>query len=114
MPPPPAEERGKKRGYYYRIHIIHAQDDYLIPWSHRDQMLWSAVNASLAGGISFPDLEVEKEAEKVALGAGGWTFFQATSHGLVRQDILKYGLHDWIMGYPIVSIAVMRAFNLDS
>lgn len=114
IPPLPTDDAGKKPGHYYRINIIHAQDDYDIPWSHSDQMLWSAVNASLSEGITFHDLELEKEAGKVALGAGGWTFSRATTNGIIREDIPKYGLHDWIMGYPIVSIAVMRAFDLDS
>lgn len=103
----------KKPGHYYRINIIHAQDDYDIPWSHSDQMLWSAVDASRAEGISFHDLELEKEAGKTALGEGGWTFSSATRNGVIREDISKHGLHDWIMGYPIVSVAVMRAFDLD-
>jgi abhydrolase domain-containing protein 12 len=114
MRPLPADESDKKAGKYYRINIIHAEDDYDIPWSHSNQMFWSAVNASLSEGITFNDLELEKEAGKVALGAGGWTFSTVMRNGVVREDILKYGLHDWIMGYPIVSVAVMRAFDLDS
>lgn len=101
-------------GKYYRINIIHAQDDYDIPWKHSDQMFWSAVNASVPTGISFEELEREKEVAKVALGEGGWTFSRETNRGVIREDIAKYGLHDKIMGYPIVSIAVMRAFGIDS
>ncbi|KAL1881269.1 hypothetical protein Daus18300_001121 [Diaporthe australafricana] len=113
MPPLTVDESGNKAGHYYRINIIHAEDDYDIPWSHSDQMFWSAVNAFRSDGITFRDLEMEKEAEKVTLGAGGWTFSRETTNGIVREDILKHGLHDWIMGYPIVSLAVMRAFDLN-
>lgn len=113
MRPLPVDESGRKAGQYYRINIIHAEDDYDIPWSHSDQMFWSAVNASLSEGITFHDLELEKEAGKVALGAGGWTFSRVARNGIIREDILKYGLHDWILGYPIVSVAVMRAFDLN-
>lgn len=98
---------------YYRIHIIHAQDDYDIPWTHSDQLFWSAVNASLPAGISFEALQREKEVAKVALGEGGWSFSRETNRGMIREDISKYGLHDKIMGYPVVSVAVMRAFGIE-
>lgn len=102
-----------KNGKYYRINIIHAQDDYDIPWTHSDQMFWSAVNASMLEGVSFEELEREKEVAKVALGEGGWTYSRETSRGVIREDIAIHGLHDKIMGYPIVSLAVMRAFGID-
>lgn len=114
MPRLPTDESGEKPGRHYRVNIIHAQDDFIIPWSHSDQMFWSAVNASLSEGTTFQDLELEKEAGKVALGDGGWTFSRETRNGIIREDISKYGLHDEIMGHPIVSVAVMRAFDLDA
>lgn len=103
-----------ENGKYYRINIIHAQDDNDIPWIHSDQMFWSAVNASLPAEISYAELEQEKELAKVALGEGGWSVSRETGRGVIREDITMYGLHDKIMGYPIVSIAVMRAFGIDS
>lgn len=114
MPQLPADESGKKPGRYYRINVIHAQDDFIIPWSHSDQMFWSAVNASLSEGTTFQDLELEKRAGKVAMGDGRWAFSRETRNGIIREDISKYGLHDEIMGHPIVSVAVMRAFDLDA
>lgn len=111
----PATIMGDSRnGKYYHINIIHAQDDYDIPWTHSEQMFWSAVNASLPAGISFEELQQEKEVAKAALGEGGWNFAQETDRGVIREDIAVYGLHDMIMGYPIVSVAVMRAFGISS
>lgn len=112
MPPLPVDKTGEKAGHYYRVNIIHAEDDFVIPWSHSNQMFWSAFNATVPDGITFQDLEAEKEARKVALGAGGWTFSRETRNGIIREDIIKYGVHDEIMGHPIVSVAVMRAFDL--
>jgi abhydrolase domain-containing protein 12 len=37
-----------------------------------------------------------------------------TKNGVIREEILKYGLHDVIMGNPIVSLAVMRMFDGDA
>lgn len=113
MPPLAANDVGGKVGRYYRINIIHAEDDFVIPCSHSDQMFWSAVNATVPDGVTFQDLQAEKEAGKVDLGAGGWTFSRETRNGIIREDIVKYGVHDEIMGHPIVSVAVMTAFGLD-
>lgn len=71
MPPLPTDESGKKLGHYYRINIVHGQDDYDIPWLHSDQMLWSAANAYLTDEITVHELEKEIETEKVNLGEGG-------------------------------------------
>lgn len=97
----------------YHITIIHAEDDYDIPWSHSEQIFWHAVNASMPTGISFEDLEKEKEVSKVNLGAGGWVVNRQASKGVIREEILKHGLHDMIMGCPIISLAVARAFGIE-
>ncbi|OAP64233.1 hypothetical protein AYL99_00205 [Fonsecaea erecta] len=101
----------------YDITIIHAQDDYDIPWTHSDVVFWNAVNATGQSGtsLSFEDLEAEKARRKTELGAGGWEVEWRGHAGVVREQIVKHGLHDRIMSYPVVSLAVARAFHsLDS
>lgn len=95
----------------YHITIIHAEDDYDIPWSHSDQLFWHAVNAARPDGISFEELEQEKEQTKTVLGAAGWVAEHRTAKGVIREEIAKWGLHDKIMSFPIVSLAVLRAFQ---
>ncbi|KAM0331358.1 hypothetical protein ACHAQA_003030 [Verticillium albo-atrum] len=95
----------------YHINIIHAEDDYDIPWSHSEQVFWYAVNAATPTGISFEDLEKEKDESKQHLGAGGWVVTKQGQKGLVREEIVKWGLHDKIMSYPVVSLAILRAFQ---
>ncbi|KAI0973802.1 Alpha/Beta hydrolase protein [Xylaria arbuscula] len=95
----------------YDVTIIHAEDDYDIPWSHSEQLFWHAANASMPHGITFIELEREKIVSRVNNDAGGWTVERRTSRGVIREEIMKYGLHDRIMSYPIVSLAVMRAFQ---
>ena len=34
-----------------------------------------------------------------------------TKNGVIREDILKTGLHDAVMGYPVTTLAVMRIFE---
>ena len=45
----------------YHITMIHAEDDYDIPRTHSETPFWHAANASIAMGISYDDLEKEKE-----------------------------------------------------
>jgi abhydrolase domain-containing protein 12 len=85
----------------YHITIIHAEDDYDIPWAHSEEVFEHAVNATGAS--------TERHAQ--ILGAAGRVVECRTEKGLIRQEITKYGLHDRIMSYPVVSRAVARAFR---
>lgn len=95
----------------YRLTIVHAEDDYDIPWQHTPEVFWHAVNATTSEGISFEELDKTKLFSKQDLGAAGSVVEWRTDHGLIREEILKYGLHDVIMGNPIISLAVMRIFE---
>lgn len=95
----------------YRLTIIHAEDDWDIPWRHSQLLFWHAVNASMPAGITYEDLEEKKSESKADLGATGTMMEWSTRHGVIREEILKTGLHDVIMGYPIVTMAVMRCFE---
>ena len=97
----------------YDITIIHAEDDYDIPWVHSDIVFWHAVKGTreAESGLSFEDLELEKDKKKGALGAGGWEVEWTGRGGVLREQIVKHGLHDRIMSYPVVSLAVARAFG---
>lgn len=98
-------------GENYRIAVIHAEDDYDIPWHHSQLVFWHAVNASIPAGISYEELEDKKIDAKADLGAAGSMMQWKTDYGVIREEILKTGLHDVVMGYPIVTMAVMRFFE---
>ncbi|KAJ5825330.1 hypothetical protein N7474_002468 [Penicillium riverlandense] len=95
----------------YRLTIIHAEDDWDIPWHHTQLLFWHAVNASINTGISYEELEQKKLDLKTDLGAAGSAMEWRTDHGVIREEILKTGLHDVIMGYPVITMAVMRSFE---
>lgn len=95
----------------YHISIIHAKDDFTIPWHHSEQLFWHAVNASLPAGVSSEELGKQKEAAKVHADAGGWSVAHKSTKGVVTEHITQYGVHDKIMGYPVVSLAVLKAFG---
>jgi len=98
-------------GEKYRLTIIHAEDDYGIPWQHTPAIFWQAVNASVPAGINSEDLEQRKLESRIDLGTAGSVMEWRTDNGVIREEILKTGLHDVIMGYPAIAMAVMRCFE---
>ncbi|KAI4670694.1 uncharacterized protein J4E88_009786 [Alternaria novae-zelandiae] len=103
---------GKQRNY--DITLIHAEDDYDIPWSHSDVLFWHAVNAIFdsSSSMTFEELEKVKLKERTPLGAGGWEVGWKGKRGIIREQIIKHGSHDRIMSYPIVSLAISRALHM--
>lgn len=99
------------QGNRYRLTILHAEDDYDIPWQHTPTLFWHAVNGTKPDGIGSQDLDIIKAESRNDLGAAGSVVEWRTDHGVIREEILKYGLHDVIMGNPIVTLAVMRMFE---
>lgn len=95
-------------GEKYRLTIIHAEDDYDIPFHHSQTLFWHAVNAAVPTGISYEELEREKEGSRVDMDAAGSVMEWRTEYGTIREEILKTGLHDVIMGYSVITMAVMR------
>jgi abhydrolase domain-containing protein 12 len=97
----------------YDFSIIHAEDDYDIPWIHSDVLFWHAANATRGSEspLTFKELEMQKQKQKTPLGAGRWEFEIKGRGGVVREEIVKHGLHDRIMSYPVVSLAIARAFH---
>ncbi|KAL2839300.1 Alpha/Beta hydrolase protein [Aspergillus pseudodeflectus] len=95
----------------YRVTIIHAEDDWDIPSHHSEVLFWHAVNGSVPVGITYDQLQEKKIESRVDLGAAGTVMEWRTEHGVIREEILKTGLHDVVMGYPIITMAVMRHFE---
>jgi abhydrolase domain-containing protein 12 len=98
----------------YHVTIIHAQDDYDIPWTHSVDVFWHAASAIITAGNHSHSMDLpEKTKEQVnrrlqdEAGLVSW----AGQKGSVQLEICKYGLHDRIMSYPVVSRAIMKAFH---
>lgn len=95
-------------GEEYRLTLIHAEDDYDIPWHHTEIVFWHGVNAATPQGISYDELQEVKDKSKTDLGAAGSVMEWRTENGIIREEILKTGLHDVVMGNPVITMAVMR------
>ena len=76
------------------IHLIHATNDYDIPWSHSDTLFYAAANATSAEGLTVKQINAAKI--KADLGQSGRTNFWKTvqedgGRKIIRQDIVKHG-----------------------
>ena len=76
------------------IHLIHATNDYDIPWSHSDALFHAAANATSSEGLTMKQIDAVKM--NVDLGESGWTNIWRTvqedgGRKIVRQDIVKHG-----------------------
>ncbi|EPE36399.1 alpha/beta-Hydrolase [Glarea lozoyensis ATCC 20868] len=98
-------------GMRYRITFVHAEDDWDVPSHHSQTLFWHAVNATTATGIGREELDRVKVSKMVDLGAAGTVMEWKSENGFVREEILKSGLHDVIMGNSVVTLAVSRIFG---
>jgi abhydrolase domain-containing protein 12 len=103
--------RCEERLHQYRVTLIHAEDDYDIPWHHTPMLFSHAVNASSIDGVEQSRVSTWKTEEGQDVGAAGRVAQWHTEQGVVSEYLLRYGLHDVIMGSPIVSLAVMDVFE---
>ena len=78
-------------GERYSLTLIHAEDDYDIPWQHTNIMFWHAIDATIAQGIRYDELNSRKKDLKLDLGAAGSTVEWRTKNGIIREEILKTG-----------------------
>ena len=98
-------------GEKYKLTLIHTEDDYDIPSHHTEVVFWHAVNATVPRGITYNKPEEVKHRAKKDLGAAGSVMEWRTKNGVIREEILKTGLHTVVMGNPVITMAVMRIFE---
>ncbi|RMZ02136.1 hypothetical protein D0862_06123 [Hortaea werneckii] len=103
-----AVEKAKLR---YHLTVMHAEDDYDIPWHHSQQVFAHAVAATSSPDLEKAQIEKKKTALRIDKGYAGSVVEWRTEQGIIREEILKYGLHDVIMGNPSVTLAAMRVFD---
>lgn len=103
--------RNEAMRHKYRIIFIHAEDDMSIPWQHTSTLFSLAVNATGVSGIEDTGIRPWELEDGQDLGAAGRVAHWHTSQGVVSEYILRYGVHDVIMGGPIVSLAAVDIFE---
>lgn len=83
-----------RRSRNVNVHLIHATNDYDIPWSHSDTLFHAAANATSVEGLTLKQMDAVKI--KVDLGESGWANLWKTveedgGRKIIRQDIVRHG-----------------------
>ncbi|EON62560.1 hypothetical protein W97_01784 [Coniosporium apollinis CBS 100218] len=102
-----AEGRGR-----LRLHILHARNDFDIPWRQGSDLFFTAANASSAADGGVTKAEFEERKEVVEKGEGGrtevWKFGEGST---VIFEFLRHGGHNRVVTYSPVALAALRAFE---
>jgi abhydrolase domain-containing protein 12 len=97
-----------------RLFIIHAKNDYEIPYTQSNGLFAAAANATTSTGMELNLLEKMKARSTVNLGEGSFvSTWKAGGNKIIRQQIVGYGGHNRVMTYPHVALAALKAFELD-
>jgi len=97
-----------------RLFIIHAKDDYEIPWTHSETMFAAAANATTPSGMDSNLLAKMKARNTVDMGNGAFiSTWKASPEKIIREVIVAYGGHNRVMTYAPVALAALKAFGLD-
>ncbi len=73
-----------------RLFLIHATNDFDIPWRHSDSLFYAAVNGTSDKGLSAQEIDALKV--NTQLGAAGWrNTWDAEGRKIVQQQILRHG-----------------------
>ncbi|CAF9920155.1 MAG: hypothetical protein GOMPHAMPRED_001993 [Gomphillus americanus] len=94
----------------FQISLIHGKDDYDIPFKHSEILFEHATNATAGMNERTQREWPEWQNSESVPDAAGYRLLQTSKHGSISLNILGFGLHDKIMGYPIVSRAIQRSF----
>jgi abhydrolase domain-containing protein 12 len=75
-----------------RLFILHAKDDYEIPWTHSEGLFAAAANATTDGGIDLELLQKMKARNTVDTGDGTFrSTWKAGENKIIREEIVAYG-----------------------
>lgn len=97
-----------------RLHVIHAKDDFDIPWAH-GVGIYESASAALTAAEGDKAVVTDVSVPGVT-GRTARIRRTASADGRVdlRMDLLAYGGHNRVVMFAPVAIAVQRAFEASS
>lgn len=92
------------------VHLIHATNDYDIPWSHSDTLFRAAANATSVEGLTFKQIDAVKIHSD--LEESGWTNIWKTvqedgGRKIIRQDVVKHGGNCHSPQKPLIDVTAV-------
>ena len=95
----------------YDVEILHAKNDPLVPWFISNVFFKHAISTAIDTKIGEDDFDKEKRRRNIDMDEGGWYVEWPISRGLIRQGVMRYGVHEKILSHPQITIVVTRAFQ---
>lgn len=99
-----------------KLILLHAYNDFDIPWSHCDTLFYTAANATLKDSDEpLRYLDVAKSVEKTDYGAESYLhkWPEARSKGnSIEQWIVTWGGHNQVVTSAGTSVIVAKALGL--
>jgi abhydrolase domain-containing protein 12 len=102
-----------------RLFLLHARDDYEIPWGNSDALFAVAANATsweetegrgMEGGLI--ERLKKKRTRELGVGSGGWESTWNDGRGRrVVQRVVPFGGHNRVTTYADLGVLVLRAFG---
>ncbi|RDW75831.1 alpha hydrolase-13 [Coleophoma crateriformis] len=103
-----------RRSNRVRLFIIHSKDDYEIPWHQSEGLFAVTANATTEEGMETNLLQKMKARNTIDMGDGAFiSTWKASGDKIIREQIVAYGHHSRVLTYATVSLAALKAFDMD-
>ena len=75
-----------------RLFIVHARNDYEIPWTQSEGLFAAAANATTKGGMDVALFAKMKARSTIDMGEGAFiSTWKASEDKIIREEIVGYG-----------------------
>lgn len=61
--------------------------------------------------MCYKELELERETKITDLGEGGCILECRIMKDVIREEIVKHGVHDKLLAYPLAAMAMLQVFQ---
>ncbi|KAG7002262.1 MICOS complex subunit mic60 [Physcia stellaris] len=98
------------------LRLIHARNDFDIPWTHSTTMFHAAANGTTEHGMSNKQIDSAKTVEELGEGAFVWRWKAGNTRGeglkRIKLEVVQHGGHNRLPTYSIAAKAVMNIFDI--
>lgn len=96
-----------------RISLVHAYNDMDIPWTEDNKLFHAAASETL-GILDDDEFNSWKESNTVRTSEKSFvTTWKTGENIIIRQELFPWGGHNEILSFAPVSLAIIRAFDLE-